>query len=140
MTTLLDIVVACENYLGYLPPTKPGTPLWKARAVEVRKLKNAMAGKPLATIENLALALEYSRRKRMAIQSPITLVHRIPDALKLANVDKPMSEVAAEIERAIRWEQDQDDDASLRWIHRLVRAAGPGRAEVLDEWKAASRG
>lgn len=140
--TLLDIIIGCENFLGWTPPARPGVPAWKARTTEVYKLKNAMATKPasIATIENLALALEYSRRKRLPIKSPITLLYRIPDALELANIDKPVSDLQAEIAAAIGWEKGCDDEGSLRWIHRLVRASGPGRGEVLQEWKAAGRG
>lgn len=140
MKTLTDIVIGCENFLGYIPPRKPGSPVWKARATEVVKLKKAMEGVPNATIENLALALEYSRRKRMGIKSPITLIFRIPDALELVYREKPMTDIATEIAAAIGWEKERNDELSLRWIHQLTRAAGPGRTEALSEWREASRG
>lgn len=141
MKTLTDLVIACENYLGFQPKYPPSVPRWRVLSLEVAKLKKAMAENPrLYTFQNLQLALEYSRRKRLPIHSPKGLLYRIEDALELANVDKPISDLQAEITAAIGWEKDRDDDGSMRWIHRLVRAAGPGRIEVLDEWKAAGRG
>lgn len=139
-TTLLAIVMDCENYLG-LSPAHPAIPRKTFRRAEVDRLKAAMAEKPsLHTIDNLRLALAYSRRKRLSLKSAVGLIYRIPAALELANVDKPVSDLAAQVAAAIRWEKDRNDDVSLRWIHQLARASGPGLADVLEDWKAASRG
>ena len=138
-TTLMEIVVGCENYLGWQP--RPGIPMWQARSAEIGKLKRAIStGNQQITIENLALALEYSRRKRIPISSPSGLLHRIGDALALAYTAPVPSEAALAIAEAIAWEQDRDDTDSLRWIHRLVRSAGPGQSAVLIEWEEAGRG
>ncbi len=138
-TPLQDIVVGCENYLGWQPA--PNLPHWKAVAIEINKLNRAIKKSPQrTTIANLRLALDYSRRKQLPIDSPAALVHRIPDALALAYTPPPVSDTAADIEAAIRWEQGQDDPQSLRWIYRLTRSVGTGRDHVLAEWKAAGRG
>lgn len=135
----MDIVTACENFLGWQPA--PGIPIWKARAIEINKLQRAItSGTKNQTLANLRLALDYSRRKRIPIDSPCALLHRIPDALKLAYIEPPMSDIASQINEAICWEQGRDDAQSLRWIYRLTRCMGRGRTEVLDEWKAAGRG
>lgn len=143
MTTLLEIVEACENQLGWAPPYQDSVPPFQTRALEVYKLKKAMA-KPefqqVATPRNLALALEFSRRRQLSITSPVGLLYRIADALAYADTSPEATPIAVQIAAAVRWEQAHDDDQSLRWIHRLVRAAGPGQIDVLTEWKDAGRG
>lgn len=143
MTTLIAIVEACENQLGWQPPYQPDVPPYRTRALEVHKLKKAMDTprfRQIATTRNLALALEFSRRRRLPVQSPVTLLYRIPDALAYADTTPAVSPVAMQITTAIRWEQAADDNDSLRWIHRLTRAAGPGQLDVLAEWEATGRG
>lgn len=143
MTTLLAIVEACENQLGWVPPYKENVPVYQTRAVEVYKLKKAMANPEFAQVanpHNLALALEFSRRRGLAVKSPITLLYRINDALAYADTGPTETTIAMQISAAVRWEQDHDDDDSLRWIHRLVRSSGAGQVDVLVEWKDAGRG
>lgn len=137
--TLMEIVVGCENYLGWQPG--PGVPMWKARSAEIGKLRKAIdRGNRDVTLANLALALEYSRRKRIPIKSPSGLLHRIEEALELSYIPPAVSDLTAAITQAIGWEQDRDDEQSLRWIHRLTRAGGPARADVITEWKDSGRG
>lgn len=143
MTTLLAIVEGCENQLGWQPPYRPDVPPFRTLALEVHKLKTAMTTprfRGLATLRNLALALEFSRRRQLPVQSPVTLLYRIPDALVYADTTPAASPTALQITAAIRWEQGRDDDTSLRWIHRLTRAAGPGQLETLNDWTQAGRG
>jgi hypothetical protein len=141
----LDIVTGCSNYLGWEPRLRPGQPYWEAYQLEVRKLRAAIESgrripKQQATLTNLALALEYSRRNHLPVHSPIALLHRIPEALALAYIPPAVSDLEAAITNAIAWEKTRDDDQSLRWIHRLVRASGPGRRDVMNDWKQAGRG
>lgn len=141
MTTLMDIVIGCENHLGWQPRPYPGKPGWYARSLEVMKLRKAIEqNRRRTTLPQLSLALEYSRRKRLPVSSPINLLHRIDDALALANIPAPVSDTTRRITEAIQWEKDRDDTDSLRWIHLLARACGPGREDVLTEWQAAGRG
>lgn len=143
MTTLMAIVEACENQLGWQPPYQPDVSPYRTRTIEVHKLKKAMETRrfaQIATMRNLALALEFSRRRKLPIQSPITLLYRIPDALVYADTTPVENPLAMQVTTAIRWEQDVDDTESLRWIHRLTRAIGPGQTDVLIQWKAAGRG
>lgn len=143
MTTLLAIVQACENQLGWAPPYREGIPHFQTRAIEVHKLKKAMQ-KPefaqVANARNLALALEFSRRRQLPITSPVGLLYRIADALAYADTTPEVAPIAARIAAAITWEKGRDDEDSLRWIHRLVRAAGPGQVDILTEWTEAGRG
>lgn len=145
MNSLMDIVTGCSNHLGWAPELRPGQQYWQAYQLEVAKLRKAIeSGRRVprqhATITNLALALEYSRRNRLPVHSPVTLLHRIPDALALAYTPPPVDDLDTAITRAVQWEKTHDDDQSLRWIHRLVRATGPGRRDVLVDWQQAHRG
>lgn len=143
MTTLMAIVEACENQLGWQPPYQSHIPPHRTRALEVHKLKKAMTNprfEQIATAHNLALALEFSRRRHLSVQSPVTLLYRIPDALAYADTTPAATPIAALITAAIRWEQDVDDVDSLRWIHKLTRATGPGQVDILTDWTAAGRG
>ena len=140
MTTLMDIITGCENQLGWQPA--PGVPMWKARSVEIGKLKKALASGQHcnASIDNLALALEYSRRRRMPITSPSVLIHRIADAVALTYTPAPVSDITQQVTDAIRWEQELDDADAGYWIYRLMRSQGDGRLVVLQQWTAAGRG
>ena len=136
MTSLMDIVMRCENQLGWQPPRRTQS-LQKARCMEVHKLQVAIDRGKIrdVTPEKLAIAVEYSRRKRLPVASPLSLLHRIPEALALAYTPPPVSDIAAEIAAAISWERDRDDDSSPTWIQRLARSQGPGCGEVLTAWK-----
>lgn len=142
MRNLTELLTACENQLGWQAQPRPGQPAWKIRSAEVRKLKLAMAARPKHhTLANLHLALEYSRRKRMPIASPLSLIHRIDEALALA--PDPAGDAQPDIEIAIRdaitREKLHDDEHTRLWITRLVRCQGPGRFDVLAEWREAGR-
>lgn len=138
-TPMMEIITQCENYLGWQPA--PHLPIWQARAIEIAKLNRAIkAGPRNHTLDNLCLALNYARHKRLRITSPSALLRCIPDALALAHIAPTMSSTARQVEEAIRWEQGHDDGHSLRWIYRLVRSQGSGRDQVLTEWKDAGRG
>ncbi len=133
MTALMDVVLGCENYLGW-QPRNPRQPLWQARSVEIARLQKS--GSP---VEHLWLALEYCRRKRL-LSSPSALIYKIQDALAIAHAPTTPTDAAQQITNAVRWEHDRDDSNSLRWIHRLTRCSGPGREDVLAEWRSAGRG
>lgn len=138
---LLDIVIACENTLGWLPSVTEKTPRWKARTNAVAVLKTAIAKDPNKfTIDNLDLAIEYSRRKRLPVKKPADLVFRVDDALELAADPFSISDIGQAMQDAVDWELNRKDDDSRRWIQRLTRAAGDGRQDVLAEWKADGRG
>jgi len=139
VSTLKDIVIACENVLGWTPPAH--LPLWKARAIEIAKLKRAVEANPrLHTIHNLQLAIEYSRRKKEPITSPAALVYRIDKALELAPAVVEVTDLEAAIQAAIDTELMRGDTQAQGWIGRLTRAFGPFRAEVYTEWLEAGRG
>lgn len=142
MNTVKDIVVGCENYLGWTPDYSRFTDEpWRVHVIEVGKLKRAMARNPAKfTLANLALALEYSRRKRMTVRSPIGLLGRVDEALKRAVETEADTDIDTAIRVAVAWEYSQDDPESARWSMRLLRSQGAGRRDVLNEWKETGRG
>lgn len=142
MKTVKDIVVGCENHLGWTPDyAKFRDEPWRVHIVEISKLKRAMARNPAKfTVANLALALEYSRRKRMTVRSPSGLLSRVDEAVKRAAETEVDTDIDAAIRAAVTWEYSQDDPESARWSMRLLRAQGAGRRDVLNEWKETGRG
>lgn len=137
-----DIVVGCENYLGWDPDySRFAAEPWRVHIVEISKLKRAMAKNPAKfTLRNLALALEYSRQKRLTVNSPLGLLSRVDEALKRAADAHIDTDIEKAIKAAVAWEYSQDDPESARWLMRLLRAQGAGRRDVLSEWKEAGRG
>lgn len=135
--TATDVVILCENVLGWVP--EDNVPLWKARANHAGRLKRAMA-KHGVTLDQLVLAVEYCRRRREPVKSPAALVFRVPSALDLANEPESTSDDTEAINEAIQWEYHNEDHFSLGWIFRLTRAVGAHRADVLKEWRDAGRG
>jgi len=136
---MTDIVVACENTLGWVPD--PGKPLWKARSVEAGKLNRAAAKDPKkVTVDNLALAVEFSRKRRRPVTSPLGLIHRIEDALVFARDETVLSDLGQAVQDAVNLELFMDRHDAGIWITRLTRAQGEFRLDVLNEWKEAGRG
>lgn len=135
--TATDVVVLCENILGWVPDEN--MPIWKARAVHAGRLKKAMA-KHEVTLDQLELAIEYCRRRREPVKSPAGLVFKVARALELANEPVVTADLETSVSEAIGWERDHEDHFSLGWITRLTRAIGDYRAEVLKDWRESGRG
>lgn len=139
--TPTDFIVFVENQLGWTPETSEKKPLWKARAIEVAKLKKKMATDPnLYTWDNLALAVEYLRHKRQPVTSPVAVCWFVKDALKDA-VERPtLTDLGEAVQAAIDWEKRHQIPGFAEWIITLTRAHGSARGAVLDEWRSAGRG
>lgn len=129
-----EFVVHCENTLGYVPDeTKE---LWKARSIQAGRLNKAIKTKPqLYTWANLELAVEYLRRKRQPIKSPLFALYVVEDALRLARQeqDRPLGEL---IDEALHFERANSALTSHSWVDQLTRAVGKYRQDAYDEWKA----
>lgn len=129
-------IIFVENTLGWIPPVTEKTPLWKARAVEAGKLNKKIKTNPrLYTWENLALAVEYCRRKKQEVRSPTALCWTVERALREAYQPADSTPVQAQVDAAIAWEQTNQLDDADTWIGRLTRAGGDGRKDVLNEWR-----
>lgn len=129
-----ELVVHIENTLGWTPDTDR-MPLWKARAVEAGKLNAAIRKNPkLLTWVNLELAVEYLRRKRQPVKSPVGVTYFVEKALDKAHQEasRPLGEL---VDEALRAEYSRNDDLTNLWVTRLIRAEGNARAEVYAEWQ-----
>ena len=134
--TATQLVVACENALGWTPADDK--PLWKARAIEAGKINKQMVKNPKkVTLANLELALEYSARKRIGIRTPVGLVYRIDEALAAAAEPEIRGDISFAIEAAVQQENATKRFGYEAWMTRLMQAQGPGRQTVLNEWKSA---
>jgi len=130
----LDFVIHCENVLGTSYPTNQ--PLWQGRALEAKKLKAKMVKNPqLYTWENLTLAVEYLRRRRQAVASPVVACWYVKPALGEAPTPEPARPLGDLIDEALADEQMQRLHGWQQWVSRLVRAQGDVRQEVYDEWR-----
>lgn len=134
--TMTEVVEACENSLGWLPPAS-NKPRWRLVAVEVGKLVAAQRKQPdLVTFRNLEIALDYSRRKKLPVKSPVGLVYRIEEALEYVDT-RETSPIQEQIDSALEWEAKHALPDSPTWRSRIIRASGPARQTTLAEWRAA---
>lgn len=133
-----ELVVLIENTLGWTPPDD--VPLWKSRAREAGKINAAIKRNPkLHSLANLELAVEYLRRKRQPVKSPVGVIYAVEKALEDAAappVQRPLGEL---IDSALAWEHEHELPDSAKWIGWLTRASGNARQGVYDEWVATGR-
>lgn len=129
--TEYDLIIKCENQLGWTAPR--GKTLWKARSAEVQKLKKTMA-KAGVTIADVNAALELSRRQHRTIDSPSQLVYRVEEALDKVVDTTPAPEIDAQIQDAIDFELGCELPGYQTWVKRLTRCYGSARVEVFNEW------
>jgi hypothetical protein len=138
MNEVMGIVKQCENQLGWQPPrTKSGRLYYSG---QVRVIEWLMKHDPMVTVDNLKLAIAYSRRKRLSVKQPAFLVYRIEDALALTNIERKPTKTEEIVDNAIAWENRHPDPKSDYWIGRLMRANGEGRLVAVSEWLEAGRG
>lgn len=138
-----EFVELVENTLGWAPPPDKitdKTPLWKHRMIMAGRVKKKIAEDPrLYTWHNLELTVEYCRRKKIAIQSPLGVFWKVKAAVDTANVTDT-GQLEAQINEAIEWELEHQQPEHSEWVGRLVRADGSARADVLALWQRERRG
>lgn len=134
----MTFVTAVENTLGWAPPEGEVTeakPLWKHRTIMAGRVNKAVAKDPnLYTWENLELAIEYCRRKKIEVKSPIGVLYKVKAALDLANTTA-VGDVSQQVQAAIDWELSNQRDGYHDWVGRLVRADGSARRDVVERWR-----
>jgi hypothetical protein len=136
-----ELVVAVENTLGWVPDHMKYGSVWKARSIEAGKINKKLKATPGVTLGDLELAMEYCRRKREHIASPVALFWRVDDAKAMANEVVELSDLSTDIQAALDWEMGHDLEEKELWVGRLARAHGPARSDVLTDWrKARGRG
>jgi hypothetical protein len=134
--SLMNILVACENQLGWIPE---GADQIKAKAVMHHIMTKAMKRQGVS-VEDLALTLAYCRLRRQPISSPLQLLPLVTTARSAATVINRPRALDVRTQDARDWETTRDDADTPYWLGRLVRSVGPARADTLDEWAAAGRG
>lgn len=143
--THTDLIKVIENELGWAPSWDDPRPMWKIRATEVSKMKAVIKklereggkkAKGRYTLENLQIAVEYLKRKKEYIKSPVGVVYAVERALEEAAEEMHESDLDLEVEAALKIMRREGDEVNAR---RLTRAQGSARQMVLDEWRA-SRG
>lgn len=134
LTNAMQLVAHVENTLGWLPTGK-GT-VWSQRALEAAKIKRKMGENPtLYSYGNIALAVEYLRRKRQPVASPVAALFYVEAALEHHHA-APVRPLGAQIDEAIRDELARPDAVSSSWVSRLTRVVGTARQQMYDEWLA----
>lgn len=130
-----------EGALGWVPPETATTPRWKAIINEAAKVKKKVATDPvLYTWENLALTVEWLRRRKEPIKTPTSVFWRVEAALRDSAtpvVPERPTDIAVAVQQAIDREQAQRAPGWQGWVSRLTRAQGAGRQDTYNEWKAA---
>jgi hypothetical protein len=140
LKSYMDFVVLVENQLGWLPDTDKH-PLFKARAIEVAKLKRKIAERPrIYTWPNLVRTVRYCQIKKITVSSPAAVCWKVEAMLKEAGTQQTLSDVAEKVQLAIAWEQQRDLPGKDDWISQLTRTSGDYRKAVLDEWRKARFG
>lgn len=141
------LLLEIENRLGWDPyeiALATGEPVFKVRGREAGKFNAAMKRKPKGrqppvTLENLALAVEYAQRHRIEVKAPYGVVYLIEKAIEETAADAPPTGVDSDLESeylaAVEYEEFNPDDRSAYWMGRFMRAVGPARREVLEEWR-----
>lgn len=137
-----EFVELVENQLGWAPPMEEVTerkPLWKHRIIMAGRVKKAIEKDPnLYTWHNLDLAIEYCRRKKIEVKSPMGVLYKVRQAVDMANV-VPSTDLEGAIEAAIEWESTEQRPGHAEWVGRLVRADGSARRDVLELWRRERR-
>jgi hypothetical protein len=127
----VELVVACENMLGWLPREDSR----KARATEAGILKRT-ALKEGVSAEDLVYVLGWARDRKVEIRRPSALVYLTERAFRERVDDRDGAtedELRELIRQAAATETDEEWQARLR---RVVHAPEPVAREVYEEWAA----
>jgi hypothetical protein len=138
----VELVKYIENTLGWTWPWEETDPPWKLRAAEAGKLKRVakkgVRGKRNLTIEDLKLTVDWMRRERITVQSPVAIIYYVERALKAQADSLEVGDLEQATIDAIREVQASNlsDDEKQDWVRRLRRVAG---WSVVEEWRADER-
>jgi len=115
-----------------------GVPWWKARALEITKIK-ASRKKRNVSVEELWLTANWCANHRVKVAYVTDLYQHVSSAKKWER-ERTLAtrEVSArrELDEAIAWEQALAGDSN--WLEQLLRVQGSDNIrEVVAEWKTA---
>lgn len=138
--TATGFVVAVENALGYALEETATKPLYKVRQAEAAKVNRRIKSNPaLYTWDNLELALEHCRAKRLSGKSPVYVTYHVENALKGKEAAPPARPLGERIDAAVAHEMSTQAEGWQNWVGLLSRANGDGRKDVLAWWAEAGR-
>lgn len=108
-------------------------PWWKARALEITKIKRSRTSRNV-DLEDLALAALYCKAHGEPVANVAWLYRHIGPAIRWNN-ERSRAAKSREfdelLQAAIEHEQQNPDS---EWLDRLVRARGPYQKEVYEQW------
>jgi hypothetical protein len=140
ITNATGFVVAVENTLGWAAVETPDMPLWKIRQIAAMRINKKIKTDPqLYTWENLARALDYCRRHKIAVKSPTSVLLYVEKALEeipKPSRARPLQEM---VNAAINRELGIGDAESGPGVARFSRASGPGLVTLYRDWVASGR-
>lgn len=108
-------------------------PWWKARQHEVTKIKRSRTARNV-DLEDLALAARYAKAHGEQVKAITWLYKLITPAIRWDNERRraaTLAEVDDLIAVAVEIEAEKPESA---WLTQLVRARGPHRKVVYDQW------
>ena len=110
-------------------------PWYEARALGISKIRRTREKRGVA-VSDLLLAIEYAKTTSQVVKHSWDLYKLIDPARRWKRgedqVDKSQ-DLEAAIADAIAIEGSKTDSV---WLDRLIRAAGPARVDIYEEWAA----
>lgn len=110
---------------------------WRWRATQIHRLQLSRKKDPRASLDNLALVVDYCARRGIVPKAIGGLVYYLDDALRdvrhVARSEQPELEV--QLAEAAALERDRALPDSDVWLEQLLGAKGDLRRDVLAEWQ-----
>jgi hypothetical protein len=110
---------------------------WEYRRNQIGMLSRGMKARRLHA-DDVEFTIGWCAQRRLLVPHVNTLLRHVDEALRWQRSQSKGDDLEAQIAEAIGTERAWDD-TSL-WIGKLARAKGPGRQNVLDEWREYRRG
>lgn len=108
-------------------------PWWKARALEISKIKRSRTSRNV-DLEDLALAAEYCKQHHLPVANVAWLYRHIAPAIRWRNERSRAARVAQLDDLLAEAIQIESDNPDSEWLDRLVRARGDYKREVYEAW------
>lgn len=119
--------------LGSWDEATSDMPWWQARQHEVTKIKRSRTARNV-DLADLALAAHYAKAHGENVKAVTWLYKLISPAIRWENERRraaSLAEIDDLIDEAVAIEAESPDSD---WLTRLVRARGPHRRVVYDQW------
>ena len=133
--TYVDLVKYIENTLGWTWPWEDMRPPWKIRSIEAGKIKK-IAGKKGLKVPELVTTVDWMRKERITVESPVGVVYHAERALKEAKKQHETESWETEVAKAVAEVEASDlpADEKQAWTRRLRRVKGEVALDTVKEW------